>query len=118
MRFISSPLSLAVSLWTDAENYPVVWVPYVNNGTLKMLGEKLSAAGLSPTTIHDVAKVMRWVRASAVDENGDQIYPTKWNYEFADVPVVENQRTPMFTGEEITKIIAKAEKQANCSVSK
>jgi integrase len=84
---------------------------YVNNGTLKMLSEKLSDAGLSPTTIRDVAKVIRWVKASAVDENGDQLYPTKWNYEFADIPVVENQRTPMFTGEEITKIIAKAEKQ-------
>ena len=86
-------------------------LPYVNNGTLKMLGERLSDAGLSPTTIRDVVKVMRWVKASAVDENGDQRYPTKWNYEFADIPVVENQHTPMFTGEEITKIIAKAEKQ-------
>jgi integrase len=86
-------------------------LPYVNNGTLKMLGRKLSDAGLSPTTICDVAKVTRWVKASAVDENGDQFFPTKWNYEFADIPVVENQHTPMFTGEEITKIIAKPEKQ-------
>jgi integrase len=86
-------------------------LPDINNGTLKMLGEKLSAAGLSPTTIRDVAKVMRWVKASAVDENGEQIFPTKWNYEFADIPIVEHQRTPMFSGEEITKIIAKAEKQ-------
>ncbi len=86
-------------------------LPYVNNGTLKLLGEKLSEAGLSPTTIRDAAKVMRWVKASAVNENGDQLYPTTWNYEFADIPIVENQRTPMFTGEEITKIIAKAEKQ-------
>ena len=84
---------------------------HINNATLKMLGENLSAAGLSPTTIRDVAKVMRWVKASAVDENGDQLYPTKWNYEFADMPVVENQRTPMFTGEEITKIIIRAEGQ-------
>jgi integrase len=86
-------------------------LPYINNGTLKMLGEKLSDAGLSSTTIRDIAKVMRWIKASAVDDNGDQIYPMKWNYEFADIPVVENQHTPMFTGEEITKIIAKAEKQ-------
>src|SRR5260370_38333055 len=54
---------------------------------------------------------MRWVKATAVEENGNQRYPTKWNYEFADIPVVESQHTPMFTGEEITKIIAKAEKQ-------
>jgi hypothetical protein len=86
-------------------------LPYVNNGTLKMLGEKLSDAGLSPTTIRDIAKVMRWVKASAVDDNGDEIYPMKWNYEFADIPVVENQHTPMSTGEEITKIIAMAENQ-------
>ena len=108
-------------------------LPYINNGTLKMLGEKLSAAGLSPTTIHDVAKVMRWVKASAVDEDGNQLYPTNWNYEFADIPVIGHQRTPMFTGEEAAKIIAKAEnknvsftsfsqpagfERANCSVSK
>ncbi len=86
-------------------------LPHINNATLKMMGEKLSAAGLSPTTIHDVAKVMRWVKASAVDEDGEQLYPTKWNYEFADIPVIGHQRTPMFSGEEITKIIAKAEKQ-------
>ena len=34
-----------------------------------------------------------------------------WNYEFADIPVIENQHTPMFTGEEITKISAKGEGQ-------
>jgi integrase len=54
---------------------------------------------------------MRWVKASAVNDDGEQLYPTKWNYEFADIPVIGQQRTPMFTGEEITKIIAKAEKQ-------
>jgi len=76
-----------------------------------MLGEKLSDVGLSPTTVRYVAKVMGWVKASAVDEDGEQLYPTKWNYEFADIPVIGHQRTPMFTGEEITKIIAKAENQ-------
>jgi hypothetical protein len=86
-------------------------LPHVNNGTLKMLGEKMFGAGLSPATIRDVAKVMRWVKASAVDENGEQLYPTKWNYEFADIPVVGQQRTPMFIGEEVTRIVAKAEKQ-------
>jgi integrase len=86
-------------------------LPHITNATLKMLGENLSAASLSPTTIHDVAKVMRWVKASAVDENGEQLYPTKWNYEFADIPVIGDQHTPMFTGEEITKIITKAVKQ-------
>jgi integrase len=86
-------------------------LPHINNCTLRMLGEKLSAVGLSPATIHDIVKVMRWVKASAVDENGEQLYPTKWNYEFADIPAVEHQHTPMFTGDEITKIIAGTKEQ-------
>jgi integrase len=86
-------------------------LPHINNGTLRMLGEKLSVAGLSPATIHDIVKVMRWVKASAVDENGEQLYPTKWNYEFADIPAIGNRHTPMFTGDEIAKIIARANKQ-------
>jgi integrase len=92
-------------------------LPFINNRTLKMLGEKLSKAGLSPTTVRDIAKVMRWVKASAVDEDGNQLYPTKWNYEFADIPVVENQRTPMFTGEEVTRIIANADQRGRVIVA-
>jgi hypothetical protein len=49
------------------------------------------------------------VKSSAVDKDGNEIYPYKWNFEFAQVPTVENQRTPMFTGEEITKLVAKAD---------
>ncbi len=49
-------------------------LPDINNRTLKMLGEKLSEVGLGPATIRDIVKVMRWVKASAVNE------PTKWNY--------------------------------------
>ena len=37
-----------------------------------------------------------------MDGNGEELYPRRWNYEFADVPIIERQRTPMFTGEEIT----------------
>jgi integrase len=88
-----------------------IFLPNINSGTLRMLGEKLLDAGLGPKTIRDIAKVLKWVKASAVDENGDQLYPMKWNFEFADLPVVENQRTPIFTGEEITRIVAEAENQ-------
>lgn len=49
------------------------------------------------------------VKSSAVDEDGNEIYPYKWNFEFAQVPTVENQRTPMFTGEKITTLGVKAE---------
>jgi hypothetical protein len=78
-------------------------LPYVNNGTLKMLGERMSGAGLSPTTIRDVAKVMRWVKASAVDENGEPLYPTKWNYEFADIPKSRTSARPSSPGKRSPK---------------
>ena len=41
------------------------------------------------------------VVASAVDEQGGEIYPRKWNNEFIDLPVVEKdkQNTPSFSAE-------------------
>jgi len=81
----------------------------VKNGVLKGIVEKLSTAGLSPKSVRNVVQVVTMVKSSAVDEDGNEIYAYKWNFEFAQVPLVENQRTPMFTGEEITKLIAKAE---------
>jgi len=41
------------------------------------------------------------VVASAVDEQGEEIYPRKWNAEFIDLPVVEKERqnTPSFSSE-------------------
>jgi hypothetical protein len=51
------------------------------------------------------------VLASAVNEEGEEIYPRKWNYEFADVPLIGDQRTPMYTGENVTRIVDKAKGQ-------
>jgi hypothetical protein len=44
------------------------------------------------------------VVASAVDEQGEPIYPRKWNHEFIDLPVVEKgkQNTPCFSAEVMT----------------
>jgi integrase len=83
----------------------------VNNSTLKRLVANLTDAGLAPKSIRNVIQVVTAVMASAVNENGDEIYPRNWNYQFADVPIVGNQRTPMFTGENVTNIIAEAENQ-------
>lgn len=83
----------------------------VNNSTLKGLVTRLTDDGLGPKSIRNIVQVVTAVVASAVNEHGEAIYPRKWNYDFADMPAVENQRTPMFSGEEVTKIIAKAGKQ-------
>lgn len=82
-----------------------------NNSALRDVVKRLDEAGLRPKSIRNIVQVVPMVVASAVDGNGDELYPRRWNYEFADVPLIERQRTPMFTGEEITRIIAKTAKQ-------
>ena len=77
----------------------------VNNGVLKALVAKMSDGGLSPKTITDnYVPVVRMVVASAVDEQGEEIYPRKWNNEFIDLPVVEKekQNTPSFSAQVMT----------------
>jgi hypothetical protein len=66
----------------------------INNSTLKELVTKLSAAKLSPKTIVNYCQLMKMVVASAVDEKtGDQLFPIKWNHDFADMPVVAGSST-------------------------
>ena len=56
-------------------------------------------------------QIAKMVVASAVNDEGDQIYPRKWNHEFIDLPQVTDQRTPTFTAEEVAKITKAAEGQ-------
>ncbi len=83
----------------------------VNNASMKKLVEVLVGKGLTPKSINNICLVVKLVKASAVDENGDELYSMKWNPEFIDAPVVDTrkQHTPSLTGAEITKIVASAE---------
>jgi len=76
----------------------------VNNASLKRLVAAMSGAGLSPKTIDNYAGLVKMVVASAVDAEGEQIFPRKWNHEFIDMPVVEKskQNTPCFSGDVMT----------------
>ena len=56
-------------------------------------------------------QIAKMVVASAVNDEGDQIYPRKWNHEFIGLPQVTDQRTPTFTAEEVAKITKAAEGQ-------
>ena len=59
----------------------------MNNGTLKALVAKLSGVGLGPKSIHNIVQVLEAVVASCVNEDDEETYPRKWNFEFADMPV-------------------------------
>jgi integrase len=77
----------------------------INNAVFKTVIAKMSEGGLSPKTITDnYAPIVKMVVASAVDEQGEEIYPRRWNAEFIDLPVVEKekQNTPSFSSEVMT----------------
>lgn len=92
----------------------------VGNLALKGLVEKMVKAGLSPKTVNTYSQVVKSVVGSAVNEEGEQIFPRKWNHEFIDLPVVDKskQNTPHFTGDVIAGILAssKGYKQMFCAL--
>jgi integrase len=80
----------------------------VGNAALRQFVEILAAAGLEPKTVNNIVTVVKFVVASAVDEEGDQIHPRAWNHEFIQLPVVikENQNRPTITQAEITELLS------------
>jgi integrase len=85
----------------------------VSNGALRELIEKMVSGGLAPKTIVNYAQVVKMVVASAVDADGEQIYPRKWNHDFVGLPIVckEQQHRPTVTEEEITSLLSKARRR-------
>jgi hypothetical protein len=61
------------------------------------------AAKLSPKTIVNYTQVVKLVVASAVDPNGEQLYPRKWNHDFIGLPIIEpnKQRRPTVSKAEL-----------------
>jgi integrase len=82
-------------------------VSEVGNGAPRQFVEILTAARLAPKTIVNVVTVVKFVVASAVDEEGDQIHPRVWNYEFIQLPLVikENQSRPTIHEAEIPGLL-------------
>ncbi len=102
------------------ENYLETWlnphlgqmpVSAVNNLAMKELVTKMAEAKLSAKSIHNYIQVAKMVVASAMDEQGEELYPRKWNPEFIDLPEVKNQHRPTFTSEGVSRILVAAEGQ-------
>lgn len=80
----------------------------VGNAALKRLVETMFCAGVSPQTIGTHSKVVKMVVASAVNSEGEQIHPRKWNHDFIGLPIVqpEKQHRPTITESELREILA------------
>src|SRR5260370_4542213 len=108
-----------ISGWRDALN---AWLlPHlgekllvdVSNKTVRELVEKMSAAELSAKTIVNSVQVVKIVVPSAVDEDGELIYPREWNHDFLQLPVVRKDKPhrPAVTEADLAEILSNTKKQ-------
>jgi hypothetical protein len=88
----------------------------VNNLAMRGIVSEMVEQGYSPKTILNYTAVIKAVVASAIGDDGEEIYPRKWNHEFIDMPEVTSQRTPSFTSAEIEQIVAMANGQYSVSM--
>jgi integrase len=79
----------------------------VNNGALKTLVEKMVAAGLSAQSIVNYTRPVKMIVSSAVDANGEQLFPRKWNHEFVQMPIIDraNQHRQTITTAEAEALL-------------
>jgi integrase len=80
----------------------------INNATMKALVAKMDAAGLSAKTIINYTGLVKLIVASAKNEEGEQLFPRKWDSEFIDLPIVRNQHQPIFSSETMSSIVQEA----------
>jgi integrase len=60
-------------------------------------------------TVRDLPTVSRLAQLPV--DKAEELYPRKWNHQRIDVPEIEDQNAPAFTGDQLTKIVAKAKGQ-------
>jgi integrase len=79
----------------------------VSNKAVRELVEKMSAVNLSAKTIVNYIQVAKLVIASAVDAEGQEVYPRKWNPDFIQLPVVckKKHHRPTVTEEDLVDIL-------------
>ena len=85
----------------------------ISNAALREIVEKMLAGGLVAKTIVNYAQVVKMVLASAVDAEGDQLYPRKWNHDFIGMPIIrkEEQHRPSVTGAGVEQILANSKRR-------
>jgi len=89
----------------------------VNNLAVKGFIAKMAAEPkngrprFAPKSITNYVQVIKLVVASAVNDEGEQIYPMKWNHDFMDLPKIGEQKKPAYSAEEVSTIISEADGQ-------
>lgn len=85
----------------------------VKPSTVKKLVARMVSDGHAPSTINLVVGTIKRIIKSAVDEEGEPLYPRTWSNSFMDVPAVvkSEQTAPIMSAEEVYKAISGAKGQ-------
>jgi integrase len=83
----------------------------IKNLALKNFGITMIEGGLGASAMRSYANVVKMVVASAINEEGEELYPRKWNHSFIDLPRISNPKQPSFKGDVVTKVVAGARKE-------
>lgn len=80
----------------------------VSNKTAKLLVARLAGVPLSPATINLAVSLVKQIVKSAVNEDGDQLYPRTWNTGFIDAPKVDptTQKCPVAPAKALSSAVA------------
>jgi len=81
----------------------------VGNKVVNEVVSKLSEQGYSPRSIALNVTVIKKIRKSAVNEDGDQLFPTTWNVDVIDAPSVGDDKQPTITASGLQDAISKAD---------
>lgn len=84
----------------------------IENGALRAFVAEISDS-LAPTSVAQATALVKAVMASAVDVNGNQLYPRTWNPDFIDAPVVRKTdlNAPVIGRETLLQAISGAQGQ-------
>ena len=89
----------------------------VGNAVVKVLVAEWAAAGMSPAQIVLNLGIIKQIRASAVNENGEELFPYTWNNEFMDIPSIGDQHQPVADAHTVTTLVKKARKDVSALVA-
>ena len=82
----------------------------INNRSMKELVETM-APKLSAASIRNYVNIVKGVVASAINEEGEELFPRKWNEEYIDAPLIGAQRQPSTNADGVTAIVSSAKGQ-------
>jgi integrase len=91
----------------------------VGNKTAKVLVASLVAADLSAATITLAVSLVKQIVKSAVDDEGNQLYPRTWNTRFIDAPKVDKsaQKCPIATEKALSSSVARSKGEVGVLVA-